>query len=257
MLIVISPAKTLDYETLLPIQRSSQPALLQDSQELIDDLKKLSPPDITRLMQVSENLAIRNYERFQAWARPFNVKNARQALLAFKGDVYTGMNAYSFSNEDFAFAQDHLRMVSGLYGLLRPLDLIQPYRLEMGTRLATARGDDLYAFWGDRITRELNKQIKTTGSKYVINLASHEYFKAVKPAELSAPVITPAFKDWRNGTYKIISIFAKKMRGVMSAYIIQNKLKNVNDIKKFDMGGYSYDAGLSTDMEWVFTRRAL
>jgi len=250
MLAVISPAKNLDYDTPLPKVRATQPALLNDAQELIDGLKALAPHDVSGLMKLSDKLGQLNYERFQAWQQPFTKSNARPAVLAFNGDVYQGLEASTFSAEDFKFAQGHLRILSGLYGLLRPLDLMQPYRLEMGTRY-----NNLYQFWGLIITEALNAQLRKTKSQALVNLASNEYFKAVKAKELAAPVLEPVFKDWKNGDYKIISFFAKKARGLMSAYIIKNQLKNPEDLKAFDWGGYQYNAALSGESKWVFTRK--
>ena len=255
MLIVISPAKNLDYETSLPTKRHSNAAMLDDAERLMTQLKKMAPQDISSLMGISDKLGSLNHDRFQSWQQPLTTGNARPAVLAFNGDVYAGLDAYSFSDDDFVFAQKHLRILSGLYGLLRPLDLIQPYRLEMGTRLANHRGKDLYAFWGDRLTQALNKQLKALSTNTVINLASNEYFKAVRTPSLEAEIITPAFKDWKNGDYKIISFFAKKARGLMSAYIIKNGLTDVQDIKSFDVDGYRFNSKLSSGKSWVFTRK--
>ncbi len=255
MLAVISPAKNLDYDTPMPKVRATQPALLNDAQELIDGLKALAPHEVSGLMKLSDKLGQLNYERFQAWQQPFTKSNARPAVLAFNGDVYQGLEASAFSAEDFKFAQGHLRILSGLYGLLRPLDLMQPYRLEMGTRYNNPRGSDLYQFWGHIITEALNAQLRKTKAPALVNLASNEYFKAVKAKELVAPVLEPVFKDWKNGDYKIISFFAKKARGLMSAYIIKNQLTNPRDLKAFDWGGYQYNAAMSGESKWVFTRK--
>lgn len=254
MLIVISPAKNLDYESDVPIKKHSKASFLDQSQLLIDELKKLNPHDVSALMGISDKLGALNYDRFQSWSLPFNKSNARQAVFAFKGDVYVGLDAYAFDEEDAAFAQDHLRILSGLYGLLKPLDLMQAYRLEMGTKFATERGKDLYEFWGSRITDSLKKQLAKSGSNQLINLASNEYFKSVKTANLDAEIITPVFKDKKSGKYKIISFFAKKARGRMSAYIIRNKITFADQIKAFDWDGYSYNEGMSSQSEWVFTR---
>jgi len=254
MLIVISPAKNLDYESAVPVKKTSKAAFLDQSQTLIDELKKLEPHDVSELMGISDKLGTLNFDRFQAWSLPFNKSNARQAVFAFKGDVYVGLDAYAFDDSDAEFAQEHLRILSGLYGVLKPLDLMQAYRLEMGTKFANAEGKDLYAFWGEKITEALNKQIKKLGSEQLINLASNEYFKSVQPKDLKAEVITPVFKDRKNGTYKIISFFAKKARGRMSAYIVKNKITHANQIKAFDWDGYSYSEAMSSEREWVFTR---
>jgi uncharacterized protein len=254
MLALISPAKTLDFETPAPTSVATQPAFLTDSQELVDVLRQLAPHDISALMGISDKLAVLNYDRFAAWQPPFHLDNAKQALFAFKGDVYTGLAAEDFQAADLEFAQEHLRILSGLYGLLMPLDLIQPYRLEMGTRLTNPRGKDLYQFWGDRITRAINTQLATFTKPAVVNLASNEYFKSVQPRKLDAPVITPVFKDWKNGRYKIISFYAKKARGMMSAYLIKNRVTDVEFLKDFSDGGYLYNSDLSSAAEWVFTR---
>lgn len=257
MLTVISPAKNLDYETELPsaASKSSQPELLDEAETLISGLKRLSPHEVSELMHISDKLGALNYDRFQQWQRPFNKKNARPAVLSFNGDVYQGLDAPSFSADDFNFAQQHLRILSGLYGVLRPMDLMQPYRLEMGTRYDNDRGKDLYAFWDDRITELLNKQAKKIKAEVLINLASNEYFKAVKKKQLNLEVIEPVFKDYKNGDYKIISFFAKKARGLMSAYIIKKQLTQCEAIKEFDWDGYQYNEGLSTKSKWVFTRK--
>ena len=255
MLIVISPAKTLDYETPAKTRAFTQPDYLDHSAELIERLRQMVPQDIASLMKVSDKIAGLNYDRFHAWSKSFTEKNAKQCLLAFKGDVYTGLDAESFSAADFKFAQTHLRVLSGLYGLLRPLDLMQPYRLEMGTKLDTGRGRNLYEFWGSTITEGLNAQLKKLRSNTLINLASNEYFKAVKPRELDAEIITPAFKEFKNGDYKMIGVYAKKARGLMSRYIIQHRLSDPADIKAFSEEGYAFNAKLSKGNNWVFTRR--
>ncbi|MBO9490075.1 peroxide stress protein YaaA [Endozoicomonas sp. G2_1] len=255
MLLVVSPAKNLDYESPVATQTFSQPELLAESELLIERCLKLSPADIGSLMSISDKLAGLNAARFGAWQQPFTPDNARQAVLAFNGDVYTGLDAASFSEDDFAFAQDHMRILSGLYGLLKPLDLMQAYRLEMGTKLDNVRGKNLYEFWGSIITELLNKAIAEQGDKVLVNLASTEYFKAVKKKELDANIITPAFKDWKNGQYKMISFFAKKARGLMARYIIQNQLTDVEQLKGFDLGGYQFNDELTKGNDWVFTRK--
>jgi hypothetical protein len=255
MLLVVSPAKKLDYESPLATEKFSQPNLLEQSKLLIADCVKLSPNEIATLMKLSDKLAGLNAARFGEWSMPFTPDNARQAILSFNGDVYTGLDASSFSDDDFDFAQQHFRILSGLYGLLKPLDLMQAYRLEMGCKLANVRGDNLYQFWGEIITDELNKTLSELEDDVVINLASTEYFKSVKKKSLNATVITPAFKDWKNGQYKMISFFAKKARGLMARYIIQNKLTSVEEIKGFELGGYQYNDDLSKGNDWVFTRK--
>lgn len=254
MLMVISPAKTLDFETPAKTKVSTQPDFLDQSQLLIDQLRELSPSDISGLMSISDKLGNLNFDRFLNWHTPFDVDNAKQAVLAFKGDVYTGLDAESFNSKDFKFAQKHLRILSGLYGLLRPLDYIQPYRLEMGTKFANEGGDNLYQFWGEQITDAMNAQLKKANSEVLLNLASNEYFKSIQQKNINADIITPVFKDLKNGKYKIISFYAKKARGLMSAYVIKNQLTDVEDIKQFDTDGYRYNAAMSSAREWVFTR---
>ena len=255
MLFVVSPAKNLDYDSPLATDKYSQPELLDESQILIDRCVQLSPADISSLMGISDKLAGLNAARFGEWSQPFTPDNARPAVLAFNGDVYTGLDAKTLSENDFDFAQQHMRILSGLYGLLKPLDLMQAYRLEMGSKLDNVRGTNLYQFWGNIITDKLNQALIDQGDNILINLASNEYFKAVKKKDLKADVITPAFKDWKNGQYKMISFFAKKARGLMARYIIENKVTNVEQLKKFDSAGYQFDADLSQGNDWVFTRR--
>lgn len=254
MLILISPAKTLDYQSELATTRYTQPELLDYSQQLITEARKLSAPQIASLMGISDKLADLNVTRFHDWQPDFTPDNARQAILAFKGDVYTGLQAETFSDADFDFAQQHLRMLSGLYGVLRPLDLMQPYRLEMGIRFANAKGKDLYSFWGDIITRKLNEALAAQGDKLVVNLASDEYFKAVKPKSLEGEIVKPVFLDEKNGKFKVISFYAKKARGLMSRYIIQNRLTTAEQLTGFDLDGYQFDEAASKGAELVFTR---
>lgn len=255
MLIVVSPAKTLDYETPLPSSvRATQPRLLDDSSALIERARQLSPADLASLMKVSDKIAHLNVERFAQWSTPFDKHNARPAVFAFKGDVYTGMDVERFSAEDLKAAQKHLRILSGLYGVLRPLDLMQPYRLEMGTRLDNARGKDLYAFWGNTITDQLCRDMKAAGTEVLVNLASNEYFKSVRPGALPGPVIEPVFQDEKNGNYKVISFYAKKARGLMAAWIVQNGIDKPADLKTFKEAGYRYDREASTDLKPVFRR---
>lgn len=255
MLILISPAKTLDFDTAPVTDKHTQPDFLKDSKALIKELRELSPADISGLMKISDKLGVLNFDRYQAFKTPFTPANAKQAALAFQGDVYTGLAAETFKARDFDFAQKHLRILSGLYGLLRPLDLIQPYRLEMGTKFKNQRGDNLYQFWGDSLTTAINEQLAATKGKTLVNLASNEYYKAVKPKQIDAEIITPVFKDWKNGQYKIISFYAKKARGLMSAYIIKNRITSAEDIKGFDVDGYGFAPELSKEREWVFTRK--
>ncbi len=255
MLLVISPAKNLDFETPPVTAQITHAEFLEHSQQLINELRVLAPQDISVLMSISDKLGVLNYDRFQQWQMPFTTANAKQALLAFNGDVYTGLQATTFDTNDFEFAQQHLRILSGLYGLLRPLDLIQPYRLEMGTKFANVRGKNLYTFWGAIITDALNQQLQRLNSRVLVNLASNEYFSSVHPKQLTANIITPVFKDGKGGQYKIVSFYAKKARGLMAAYIIKNKITEVEAIKCFDSDGYCYNPGMSNANEWVFTRQ--
>ncbi|WP_174509094.1 peroxide stress protein YaaA [Klebsiella oxytoca] len=254
MLILISPAKTLDYQSPLATSRYTQPELLEYSQQLIGIARQLSAPQIGKLMSISDKLADLNATRFHDWHPDFTPKNARQAILAFKGDVYTGLQAETLSEADFDFAQQHLRMLSGLYGVLRPLDLMQPYRLEMGIKLENAKGKDLYQFWGDVITNTLNQALQAQGDDIVINLASDEYFRSVKTKQLQGTLIKPVFLDEKNGQFKVISFYAKKARGLMSRYIIENRLSHPEQLTRFDSEGYYYDAGASGAGEMVFKR---
>lgn len=254
MLILISPAKSLDFDTKPCTDTYTQPAFLEASEQLIRKLRTVSRKRLTEMMGISKALAQLNYERYLAWHPEFSLENAKQAVLAFKGDVYVGMNADGFSDDDFSYAQDHLRILSGLYGVLRPLDLIQPYRLEMGTRLPVRRKKNLYDFWGTRITDFLNADLAERDQKVVFNLASNEYFHAVKPELLDARLINCSFLDLKNGEYKMVSFWAKKARGMMSAYIIQHRLTDPEDAKAFDSAGYVFNEKMSSADDWVFTR---
>lgn len=257
MLIVISPAKTLDYDSPAATKKFTQAQFLDKSEVLIDVLKDHTAPMISKLMKISPKLAELNRDRYQTWSRPFKKSNAKQAVLAFKGDVYMGLDVNSFSDPDFAYAQDHLRILSGLYGLLRPLDLMQPYRLEMGTRLKNPKGSNLYDFWGMTITDKLNKELKKNNSQVLLNLASNEYFKSVKPEQIKVDVVTPVFKDWKNGQYKLISFFAKKARGLMAAWVIKNEITDPEDLVNFDVDGYRYSLEESDALNPVFLRKAI
>jgi cytoplasmic iron level regulating protein YaaA (DUF328/UPF0246 family) len=254
MLMVLSPAKTLDYETPPITERFTQPQYLDHSQELISQLRELSPAQISELMHLSDKLAGLNAARFGSWTPDFTPANAKQALLAFKGDVYTGLDANSLAEADLDYAQQHLRMLSGLYGLLRPLDLMMPYRLEMGTKLANARGKDLYAFWGERISEWLNEALAEQGDDILLNLASNEYFGAVKRKALKARIIDTEFRDLKNGQYKIISFYAKKARGLMSRFVITERIDAPAKLKEFDLQGYRYSAKDSNIDKLVFLR---
>ena len=254
MLIVVSPAKTLDFESSAGTTKSTQPTMLDRSQTLIDVLRGYSAADLSSLMGVSAKLGSLNAERFAKWSRPFNKSNSKQAMYAFRGDVYTGLEADSFNAEQVAFAQQHLRILSGLYGVLRPLDLMQPYRLEMGTKLPNEYGKTLYDFWGDSITDAINRQLKRSKSQTLLNLASKEYFDAIHANRINAQIITPVFKDEKNGNYKIISFFAKKARGAMSGYVIRRKITDAAKLKRAKIDGYRYDAAESDNGKWVFLR---
>ncbi|SFM43972.1 peroxide stress protein YaaA [Marinobacter zhejiangensis] len=254
MLMVISPAKTLDYDSPLATERYSQPDFLDEACELVDQLKTLEPHQISNLMHISDKLGQLNADRYQTWSLPFSPDNARQAILAFKGDVYTGLAAEQFKEADFEFAQQHLRMLSGLYGILKPLDLMQPYRLEMGTKFENTRGKDLYAFWGNQITDELNRLLAADDG-VLVNLASNEYFKSVRKRTLAGRLVTPQFKDWKNGQYKMISFYAKKARGLMCRYAIENRITQADDLKGFDLEGYRFSPEQSDQDNWMFLRR--
>jgi len=254
MLITLSPAKTLDLEKQHLTRRRSTPRFLKESEQLVKCLREYSPKRLAKLMGISGELAELNHERFANWQPPFTPNNAKQAILAFRGQAYIGLNAAAYCEEDFQFAQRCLRIPSGLYGLLRPLDLIQPYRLEMGSKLATPGCKNLYEFWGNKITERLNADFGKAKSKVLVNLASNEYFKSIRPKLLGARVVTPTFKDRKNGVYKQIAVFAKHARGLMTSYIIRNRLSDVEEIKSFDVEGYCYNDALSSEDGWVFTR---
>ncbi len=254
MLAVVSPAKKLDTADISRSLSFSQPTLLADTEELIQKTKTLQPGDLQSLMGISEKLADLNHSRFQSFTTPFTEDNAKPAALMFNGDTYTGLEATSLSDESLEWAQDHLAILSGLYGILRPLDLIQPYRLEMGTRLETDRGKSLYEFWGDRITDQIRAQLASHQDKTVINLASNEYFKSVKPKALPGSILTPAFKELRDGKPKMISFMAKRARGMMARYIIDNRIEDPQALKDFSTGGYTFDQSLSDESTWTFIR---
>ncbi|TWI58430.1 hypothetical protein IQ22_00134 [Pseudomonas duriflava] len=254
MLMVISPAKTLDYETPPATSRFTQPEHIDDAQQLITQLNTLSPADIASLMEVSDKIAGLNAARFASWSLDFTPQNAKQALLAFKGDVYTGLAATDFSDADFDFAQQHLRILSGLYGILRPLDLMQPYRLEMGTKLANPKGKDLYAFWGTRISSWLNEATALQGDDIVLNLASNEYFSAIQRKMVQGRIIDIEFRDRKGDQYKIVSFYAKKARGLMARYVIKNRIRSPEQIKAFTSDGYYFSEEFSTANKVVFLR---
>lgn len=254
MLSVISPAKTLDFTTSPTTTTYTQPDYLERSGELIEILRDYSPQRLAELMRISDKLAGLNAARYAEWAPPFDLDNAKQAVQAFQGDVYSGLEAASFSEEDNAFAQTHMRILSGLYGLLRPLDLIQPYRLEMGTRLPNTAGKDLYAFWKAQVTRDLDRAVAESGSPVLVNLASNEYFKAIDAKRLSSRIITPVFKDAKNGQYKIISFYAKRARGLMSAWLVRQRIDAPETLKEFAVAGYRFNPAMSEGDTLVFTR---
>ncbi len=251
--IIISPAKKLDYETVNNKLKSSQPTLLNDSRSLIANLKKLSPQEVSSLMGLSDKLGALNFERFQEWKTPFTTSNSKHAVMAFKGDVYQGLDAASLSEDDLSWAQENLRILSGLYGVLKPLDLMQAYRLEMGTKLKTEIGKDLYEFWGSTITDELNKNFPSANG-ILLNLASNEYFKSIDQSKINARIITPAFMDLKNDKYKIISFFAKKARGLMTRFVIKNRITNADQIKEFSEAGYKFNESMSAENKPVFCR---
>lgn len=254
MLIVISPAKKLDYQSNSPQQAYTEPAYLEQSANLIKVMKNKTPAEIQSLMGISENLANLNHSRYLNWNKKNTKRNSKPAIYAFMGDVYTGLDAKSLTNHQIRFAQDHLRILSGLYGVLKPLDLIQPHRLEMGTKIKTESGETLYDFWGHAPTSDLNQQAKVLKTKYIVNLASNEYFKVINKTALTLEVLTPVFKDKKQDTYKVISFYAKKARGLMAKYIIENEITDPKGIKEFSLAGYKYRSKLSAKNEYVFTR---
>lgn len=253
MMLLISPSKTLDFKGR-PYPHYTLPVLLAQSRLLIDKLKKLNPAQVGELMGISEKLALLNWQRYQDFATPLTLNNARQSLLAFKGDVYSGLAAETFSAADLAYAQDHIRILSGLYGILRPLDLMQPYRLEMGTKFGAGRARNLYEFWGNRLTAAINSDLQQERQPLLVNLASDEYFKGIRPKNIRGPILKIAFKENKSGTYRVIGIHAKRARGLMVNYIIMNRLENRDDLQSFNCEGYAFKAGLSTDREMVFGR---
>ena len=254
MLMVISPAKTLDYNTPPVTAQYTQPQFVEQAAQLVGLMRGYSPQQLAELMKISDTLAGLNVARFAEWQPVFTTANAKQALLAFKGDVYTGLDADSLSEDDLAYAQVHLRMLSGLYGVLRPLDLMQPYRLEMGTKVANPHGKDLYGFWGTTLTDTLNAYMDEQGMGTLLNLASNEYFKSIQPARLQAPLVNVDFKDQKNGQYKIISFYAKKARGLMARYVIRNRIQSVEQLKAFDVDGYYFSESQSRAGRLVFLR---
>jgi cytoplasmic iron level regulating protein YaaA (DUF328/UPF0246 family) len=254
MLITLSPSKGQDFETPALSKTCSKPQALKDSELLIRELRQISWQDIQQLMSVSENIAKLNTDRYKSFKTPFTPKNAKQAIFAFKGDVYSGIDIEEYSEADLDYAQNHLRILSGLYGCLRPLDLIQPYRLEMKTKLHNVRGENLYQFWGDRITGELNKALEKQKQPVLLNLASNEYFKSVRPKQLKGRLLNINFKETKDGKTRVVAIFAKRARGMMTDYILRNRIEKPEDIKKFRQGGYRFRKELSDDKQWTFER---
>ena len=253
MLIVLSPAKSLDLETPPTTQLTSQPDFLDHSELLIHRLRDFSPAELGELMDLSDALSTLNVARYASWTK--DTREARQAVMTFDGDVYDGLSARSLTAKQLDYAQSRIRILSGLYGMLRPLDLIHPHRLEMGTRLNTARGKSLYEFWGDTITNALNRTAEEQSAEVLVNLASEEYFKSVKPKKLAMPVITPLFEDWKNGKYKIISFYAKRARGLMARYAAVKGITDPQKLKKFDVDGYAFEPSASDEKTWIFRRK--
>ncbi len=254
MITIISPAKTLDMETPVNSNIQSKPAFLDKSKQLVAILKKMKAPELSQLMGISPKLAQLNFERFQEWATPYLKEKYRPAVFAFRGEVFTGLNIDTFSEEDINYTQNHLRILSGLYGLLRPMDYILAYRLEMGTKLSVEKKKNLYEFWGDEITNRLNETLAHRNDDVLINLASNEYYKSIEQKKLNVRVFTPVFKDNKNGQYKVISFFAKKARGHMLRFILKNQISNPEDLKHFEDDGYYFNESFSTDNTITFTR---
>ena len=254
MLIVLSPAKSLDYKTPAKVKEATLPEFVSESAKLIADLKKLAPQDVAKLMGLSDQLAVLNVGRYRDWSKKFTETNSKPAIYAFDGDVYDGFDVKTLNAKAVDFAQDHIRILSGLYGALRPLDLMQAYRLEMGTAFQNARGKDLYAFWGGRVTDSLKKVLEKEKKPVLLNLASEEYFKVLQAKDLGCPVIAPVFQDAKDGKYKIISFYAKRARGLMARYVVENRISDPADLKGFNLDGYKYCAPESTVVKPVFRR---
>jgi len=254
MITILSPAKKLDKKTDRQIQHPTTPDFLNDSRELVEALRDYSPDDLSVLMNVKRNIAELNYERYARWHTPFTPGNAQPAVFLFNGQAYLGLQAESLKDADLQFGQDHLRILSGLYGLLRPLDLIQPYRLEMGTKMSNSRGKDLYDFWGDKLTDALNESLQEHQSKVLLNLASNEYFKALRHDKVDGEIITPVFKEKKGNQYKTIAVYAKTARGRMSRFILRNRIDDPQAVKSFDEEGYVFSPRQSTKKQWVFIR---
>lgn len=255
MIITLSPSKGQDFESATPSKIFTLPEKLDDSQILINEAKKLDMESVRDLMAVSENISNLNVQRFQDWTLPFDTKNAKAALFAFKGDVYSGIQKDKYDDGDLTYAQDHLRILSGLYGALRPMDLIQPYRLEMKTRLENPRGENLYQFWGDSITEQLNASLRNQEEKVLVNLASNEYYKSVKPKLIDGKILNISFKEIKDGKSRILAVYAKKARGMMTDFILRNRIEHAEDIKDFATANYSFSKADSATDHWVFTRQ--
>ncbi|MDC0221362.1 peroxide stress protein YaaA [Gammaproteobacteria bacterium] len=257
MLTIVSPAKSLDYSSPVKTKKHTEPTFLNEAEQLIGKLRTLKPADLSSLMNISDALAQENFHRYENWERPFNLKNARQAIYAFKGDVYLGLKAEEFGAADLNFAQKHLRILSGLYGLLRPLDLMQAYRLEMGRQFGVNGSKNLYEFWGSKITKALDNELDSQAykRKVLINLASNEYFSSVQSQNLDAEIITPQFKDWARGEFRVLSFFAKKARGEMAAFIIKERINSPSKLKEFNIDGYRFSKEESSDTKLVFKRK--
>ncbi len=255
MLIALSPAKSLDFETPVSTSKFTMPEFLDESQELVNQLKDFTPDQLASLMKISDKLSSLNVARFGSWTLPFTTENAKQALLCFTGDVYRGLDATTLDQKGLDYAQNKVRILSGLYGILKPLDLMQPYRLEMGSRLKNKKGKDLYTFWDDKLNAKVSAELAKDKFPTLINLASKEYFTSLKLPTLQYRVITPIFKDWKNGQYKHINFYAKKARGLMTRYAIDNKIEDPELLKDFDYDGYQFDELLSSENDWIFTRK--
>ena len=254
MIVLMNSSKTLDFQSRANIAKHTVPKFNEDAEILVKTLRTLSKSDFAKVMKVSEKLADLNLERYANWQTDLKSTTGKQALLAFKGDIYSGMDVDNYKIKDFDFAQKHVRILSGLYGILRPLDLMQPYRLEMATKLNTSRGKNMYQFWGNKINNSLKKMLQQEKSGVLVNLCSLEYFKSTQPEGLDARIISPAFKEYKDGAYRFVTIYAKKARGMMCNYIIQNQLKRVEELKSFNVEGYKFNPTISSENELVFTR---
>jgi len=254
MLAVLSPAKKIDFDVEVP-EMVTRPQFVKESSALIEGLKELTPAEIGKLMKISPELSDLNYERYHTWKPSFTKKKARPAAFIFDGEAYRGLRAKEMSGQSLAYAQDHLLILSGLYGALRPLDLIHAYRLEMGTKFGVGDAKNLYAFWDDKITKLVNKELRKQEEKVLVNVASNEYFKSIKAKEIKGEVLNCHFKEEKDGGYKAIMVFAKKARGMMARYMIENQIESKEDLKGFDLEGYSFNAALSTENDWTFTRK--